>query len=219
SAEHIPAWGSGAGAKILFAIAVAFSVFQLWTSAYSPLPSQVVRSVHVGFLLLLLFGLYANASTAAAKRAALWLAAIVAFALSLYHWIFYEDLVVRAGEPNTLDIVIGILVIALVFWAGKKMMGWTLPLICAIFLAYGLFGQYLPHPFNHRGYDFEQVIEVLFLGTEGIYGTPIYVSSSYIFLFILFGAFLERAGMIQLFNDIAMGTVGASRGGPAKVSV
>ncbi len=78
------------------------------------------------------------------------------------------------------------------------MMGWTLPLICAIFLAYGLFGQYLPQPFNHRGYDFEQVVEVLFLGTEGIYGTPIYVSSSYIFLFILFGAFLERAGMIQL---------------------
>ncbi|KAB2663722.1 TRAP transporter permease [Brucella tritici] len=219
SAEHIPAWGTGTGAKILFAIAVAFSVFQLWTSAYSPLPSQVVRSVHVGFLLLLLFGLYANASTVAAKRAAFWLAAIIAFVLSLYHWVFYEDLVIRAGEPNTLDIVIGILVVALVFWAGKKMMGWTLPLICAIFLAYGLFGQYLPHPFNHRGYDFEQVVEVLFLGTEGIYGTPIYVSSSYIFLFILFGAFLERAGMIQLFNDIAMGTVGASRGGPAKVSV
>ncbi len=99
---------------------MAFSVFQLWTSAYSPLPSQVVRSVHVGFLLLLLFGLYANASTDAAKRAAFWLAAIVAFALSLYHWIFYEDLVIRAGEPNTLDIVIGILVIALVFWAGKR---------------------------------------------------------------------------------------------------
>ncbi len=219
SAEHIPAWGAGAGAKILFAIAVAFSVFQLWTSAYSPLPSQVVRSVHVGFLLLLLFGLYANASTVAAKRAAFWLAAIVAFLLSLYHWVFYEDLVIRAGEPNTSDIIIGILVVALVFWAGKKMMGWTLPLICAIFLLYGLFGQYLPQPFNHRGYDFEQVVEVLFLGTEGIYGTPIYVSSSYIFLFILFGAFLERAGMIQLFNDIAMGTVGASRGGPAKVSV
>ncbi|MFC7066611.1 TRAP transporter permease [Brucella rhizosphaerae] len=219
SYEHIPGWGNGTGAKLLFAIAVAFSVFQLWTSAYSPLPSQVVRSIHVGFLLLLLFGLYANASTVAAKRAAFWLAAIVSFVLSLYHWIFYEDLVIRAGEPNTLDIVIGILVVVLVFWAGKKMMGWTLPLICAIFLAYGLFGQYLPHPLNHRGYDFEQVVEVLFLGTEGIYGTPIYVSSSYIFLFILFGAFLERAGMIQLFNDIAMGTVGASRGGPAKVSV
>ncbi|WP_273786574.1 TRAP transporter permease [Brucella intermedia] len=219
SAEHIPGWGSGAGARILFAIAVAFSVFQLWTSAYSPLPSQVVRSVHVGFLLLLLFGLYANAATDAARRTVFWLAAVVAFALMLYHWIFYEDLVIRAGEPSHTDIVIGVLAVGLVFWAGKKMMGWTLPLICLIFLAYGLFGQYLPHPFNHRGYDFEQVVEVLFLGTEGIYGTPIYVSSSYIFLFILFGAFLERAGMIQLFNDIAMGTVGASRGGPAKVSV
>ncbi|EEQ94645.1 TRAP transporter permease [Brucella intermedia] len=219
SAEHIPGWGSGAGARILFAIAVAFSVFQLWTSAYSPLPSQVVRSVHVGFLLLLLFGLYANAATDAARRTVFWLAAVVAFALSLYHWIFYEDLLIRAGEPSHTDIVIGVLAVGLVFWAGKKMMGWTLPLICLIFLAYGLFGQYLPHPFNHRGYDFEQVVEVLFLGTEGIYGTPIYVSSSYIFLFILFGAFLERAGMIQLFNDIAMGTVGASRGGPAKVSV
>ncbi len=211
SAEHIPGWGSGAGARILFAIAVAFSVFQLWTSAYSPLPSQVVRSVHVGFLLLLLFGLYANAATDAARRTVFWLAAVVAFALSLYHWIFYEDLLIRAGEPSHTDIVIGVLAVGLVFWAGKKMMGWTLPLICLIFLAYGLFGQYLPHPFNHRGYDFEQVVEVLFLGTEGIYGTPIYVSSSYIFLFILFGAFLERAGMIQLFNDIAMGTVGASR--------
>lgn len=219
SAEHIPGWGSGAGARILFAIAVAFSVFQLWTSAYSPLPSQVVRSVHVGFLLLLLFGLYANAATDAARRTVFWLAAVVAFALSLYHWIFYEDLLIRVGEPSHTDIVIGVLAVGLVFWAGKKMMGWTLPLICLIFLAYGLFGQYLPHPFNHRGYDFEQVVEVLFLGTEGIYGTPIYVSSSYIFLFILFGAFLERAGMIQLFNDIAMGTVGASRGGPAKVSV
>ncbi|MBC2886236.1 TRAP transporter permease [Ochrobactrum sp. CM-21-5] len=219
SAEHIPGWGFGQGARILFGIAVLFSVFQLWTSAYSPLPSQVVRSIHVGFLLLLLFGLYANASTASAKRALFWLAGLLAFGLSLYHWIFYEDLVIRAGEPNTPDIIIGVIVVAIVFWAGQKMMGWTLPLICAIFLAYGLFGQYLPSPLNHRGYDFEQVVEVLFLGTEGIYGTPIYVSSSYIFLFILFGAFLERAGMIQLFNDIAMGTVGASRGGPAKVSV
>ncbi len=219
SAEHIPGWGSGTGARLLFAIAVAFSVFQLWTSAYSPLPSQVVRSVHVGFLLLLLFGLYANAVTASAQRVLLWFAAAAAFVLSLYHWFFYEELVIRAGEPNMTDIVVGVLVVGLVFWAGKKMMGWTLPLICAIFLAYGLFGQYLPSPLNHRGYDFEQVVEVLFLGTEGIYGTPIYVSSSYIFLFILFGAFLERAGMIQLFNDIAMGTVGASRGGPAKVSV
>ncbi|MBK3745812.1 TRAP transporter permease [Paraburkholderia aspalathi] len=219
SAEHIPGWGIGNGAKLLFTIAVVFSAFQLWTAAYSPLASQVVRSIHVGFLLLLLFGLYANATGKSIMRALFWVTGIVAFIVSLYHWIYYEDLIIRAGEPNTPDIIVGIIAVMLVFWAGQKMMGWTLPLICAVFLIYGLFGQYLPSPLNHRGYDFEQVVEVLFLGTEGIYGTPIYVSSSYIFLFILFGAFLERAGMIQLFNDVAMGTVGASRGGPAKVSV
>ncbi|GHC77538.1 TRAP transporter permease [Limoniibacter endophyticus] len=219
SAEHIPGWGMGAGAKILFAIAIAFSAFQLWTAAYSPLASQIVRSVHVGFLLLLLFGLYANSTSQSGTRLLLWGTAIFAFVISLYHWRFHDDLIIRAGEPTTADIVVGVMAIALVFWAGQKMMGWTLPLICAAFLCYGLFGQYLPYPLNHRGYGFDQIVEVLFLGTEGIYGTPIYVSSSYIFLFILFGAFLERAGMIQLFNDVAMGSVGASRGGPAKVSV
>jgi len=220
AAEHIPGWGTGTAARILFAIAVTFSAFQLWTAAYSPLPSQVVRSVHVGFLMLLLFGLYANVRPASSVRSAFWwLLAVLAFALSLYHWVFYSDLILRAGEPNTADLIVGVMVTALVFLAGQRMMGWALPVICGLFLAYGLFGQYLPSPLNHRGYDFGQVIEALYLGTEGIYGTPIYVSSSYIFLFILFGAFLERAGMIQLFTDVALGTVGHTKGGPAKVSV
>jgi TRAP transporter 4TM/12TM fusion protein len=117
------------------------------------------------------------------------------------------------------DIVVGVIVVALVFEAGRRMMGPMLPIICAIFLSYGLFGQYLPSPLQTRGYDFYQVVDQMFLGTEGIYGTPIYVSSTYIFLFILFGAFLERAGMISLFTDLAMGTVGHARGGPAKVAV
>jgi len=86
-------------------------------------------------------------------------------------------------------------------------------------LAYGLFGQYLPGAFAHRGYGLDQIVGALGFGTEGIYGTPTYVSSSYIFLFILFGSFLEQAGMIRLFNDFAMGTVGHTRGGPAKVAV
>ena len=98
-------------------------------------------------------------------------------------------------------------------------MGAALPIICAVFLAYGLFGQYLPAPLDHRGYDFDQIVDQMFLGTEGIYGIPTYVSSTYIFLFILFGAFLEHAGMIQLFNDVALGLVGHARGGPAKVAV
>ena len=117
------------------------------------------------------------------------------------------------------DMIVGIVLLVLVFDATRRVMGLALPLICALFLLYGLFGEYLPGPFMHRGYGFDQIISTLSFGTEGIYGTPTYVSSTYIFLFILFGSFLERAGMITLFSDFAMGTVGHSRGGPAKVSV
>ena len=213
-------WGSGSAARLLFGIAVAFSAFQLWTAAYAPLPSQVIRAVHVGFLILLLFGLVANrGGKLGPQQAILWLLGIVGFAVGLYHWYFYSEILFRAGNPNDWDILVGCVAVALVFIAGWLMMGSALPIICALFLAYALFGQHLPSPLNHRGYDFSQIIDTLFLGTDGIYGTPIYVSSTYIFLFILFGAFLERAGMISLFTDVALGTVGHTRGGPAKVAV
>jgi TRAP transporter 4TM/12TM fusion protein len=213
-------WGHGLPGRAVYLIAVLFSVFQLWTAAYSPLPSQIVRSVHVGFLLLLTFTLLANRRGARdARFGADWAFGILAFAVGLYHWVFYEDLILRAGDPNAADLAVGVVALALVFEAARRLMGPALPLICAAFVAYALLGQYLPSPLNHRGYDFAQVVDQMFLGTEGIYGIPIYVSSSFIYLFILFGSFLERAGMIRLFTDVALGTVGHSRGGPAKVAV
>jgi TRAP transporter 4TM/12TM fusion protein len=213
-------FGGGLTGRVIFWLAVAFSCFQLFTAAWAFLPSQVIRSVHVGFLLLLVFALAAKSAPNRPLRFyALWALAILSFVLSFYHWVFYSDLIVRAGDPSTADIVVGVIVVALVFEGARRMMGIALPLICATFLAYALLGHLLPYPLNHRGYYFEQVAEQMYLGTEGIYGIPVYVSSTYIFLFILFGAFLERAGMIQLFNDIAMGTVGHARGGPGKVSV
>jgi TRAP transporter 4TM/12TM fusion protein len=98
-------------------------------------------------------------------------------------------------------------------------MGPALPIIAGLFLGYALWGQYMPGPFETRGYDLGQVIDHMAYGTEGIYGIPIYVSSTYIFLFILFGSFLERAGMIGLFSDVSLGLVGHRTGGAAKVSV
>jgi hypothetical protein len=213
-------FGADVTGRVIFWIAVTFSCFQIFTAAWAILPSQVVRSVHVGFLLLLLFALVARRAPAGSvKYLFFWALAIFSFAIGLYHWVFYVELIVRAGDPSTTDIVVGVIAIVLVFEAARRMMGIALPIICGAFLAYALLGHLLPNPLNHRGYYFEQVIEQVYLGTEGIYGIPTYVSSTFIFLFILFGAFLERAGMIQLFNDIAMGTVGHTRGGPAKVSV
>lgn len=212
-------WGEPRGRLLLKLIAIVFSAFQIWTAAYAALPSPVVRSLHVGFLLLLLFGLTANRRRGDAMAVAWAALAVVSFAAGLYHWVFYADLIQRAGMPTTPDLVAGVLVIGLVFLAGFRLMGPSLPLICLTFLLYGLFGEYLPAPLDHRPFFFDQVVDTLYLGTEGIYGTPTYVSSTYIFLFILFGAFLERAGMISLFTDVALGTVGHTRGGPAKVAV
>ena len=100
------------------------------------------------------------------------------------------------------------MLIVLVFEGARQLMGLPLTIMCGVFLAYCFFGQYLPPPLIHRGYDFAQIVDYFAYGTEGIYGTPVYVSAAYIFIFVVFAAFLERAGMIALFNDVALGLVG-----------
>ncbi len=210
SEEHAPSF-----VGVLFWVAVVFSVFQIVTAAYSPLSSQVVRAVHVGFLLVITFVLYPPM----ARPLLGWGLGIVAYGAGLYQWVFEADLIQRAGEMTRIDMVVGIITIVLVFEAARRIMGYALPLICLMFLAYGVFGQHLPGALAHRGFGLDQIVSQLGFGTEGIYGTPTYVSSSYIFLFILFGAFLEQAGMITLFTDFALGLFGHTKGGPAKVAV
>ncbi|MFN7166989.1 MAG: TRAP transporter permease [Pannonibacter sp.] len=207
--------------RLLFWIALTFSVFQIATAAHViDLPSQIVRAVHVGFLGLLAFPLVAASRHAnPAFRALAWLLAAASVGVAGYQWVEYTELLVRAGDPLPLDIAIGVVALVVVFAAAWAMMGIALPLIAGLFLAYCLFGEHLPPPLDHRGYDFAQVIEHMAYGTEGIYGIPVYVSSSFIFLFILFGSFLERAGMIKLFTDVSLGLVGHATGGAAKVAV
>ena len=206
---------------LLFWIAVAFSLFQLATALnLLILPSQIVRAVHVGFLTLLVFPLIGAAKgEGMGWRIAGWVLALAGVGVALYQWVFYRDLIVRSGYPTTADLVVGVILIAVVLLGALRAMGPALPIISGFFLLYCFFGQYMPSPLDTRGYDFGQVINQMAFGTEGIYGTPVYVSSTYIFLFILFGAFMERAGMIQFFTDVALGLVGHARGGAAKVAV
>jgi len=184
------------------------------------LPSQVVRAIHVGFLTLVAGAMLANhRSGSSLMRAVGWIVGLIGFCIGLYHWFLYAELVNRSGELTHADLVVGVAAIAILFYLVWRVMGPALPIVAGIFLAYCLFGNYLPAPFDHRGYSLEQVIEHMSFGTEGLYATPTLVSATYIFLFILFGAFLERAGMIQLFTDVAMGLFGGAKGGPAKVAV
>jgi TRAP transporter 4TM/12TM fusion protein len=215
------AFGWNLEGRLLFWTAVAFSAFQLATAAHVlNVPSQVVRAVHVGFLLLLGLPFIAAATARpGVLRALAWALGVIGFGVGLYQWAFYSDLLQRAGDPTEIDMVVGVVSLAILFIAAWRIMGPALPIISAVFLSYALWGEYLPAPLDHRPYDFTQIIDQMAYGTEGIYGVPTYVSSSYIFLFILFGVFLERTGMIQLFTDVSLGMVGHAKGGAAKVAV
>ena len=213
------------GGKALFvlsALALCFSIYQLVVAAFHPFSSLVTRALHVGFLLALTFILYP--AFGKGKRLSKvgigdTVLASGAFVLSTYQWVYEGDLIQRAGDPTTLDLWVGSAMVLLTFEAARRILGLALPIVCGLFLLYGLFGQHLPGDLAHRGYDFAQIVDQLGFGTEGIFGIPTLVSATYIFLFILFGTFLEHAGMIHLFNSIALGFVGHTKGGAAKVSV
>ena len=123
--EGLPeGFGEGRAGQVAFGIAVAFSAFQLWTAAYGSLPSQVVRAMHVGFLLLLGFALLANLRAGSqALKAWFWLLGVLGFATGVYNWVFYAELIRRAGFLTTADLVVGTVLIFLVFEAARRLMG------------------------------------------------------------------------------------------------
>ncbi|MBL8573937.1 MAG: TRAP transporter permease [Hyphomicrobiaceae bacterium] len=209
--------GSVDGWLAWLTLAVAFGLITRFAGG---MPSQLVRAIHVGFLCLVAGAVMASHFRAGVVAKGLgWGLGLTGFAVGVYHWHFYEELMLNVGSLSHLDTAVGVTALALLFFFVWRTMGIALPIVAAVFVAYTLFGNHLPAPLNHRGYGFEQVIEHFSFGTEGIYGIPTLVSATYIFLFILFGAFLERAGMIGLFTDVAIGLFGATRGGPAKVAV
>ncbi len=209
------------GLLALLTLAVTYAILVRYAGG---LPSQVLRAMHVGFLCLV-GALALSASLAKKKdrrhvdRWLLWLLGAVGLLAGLYQWAFYFDLVQRSGDLLTQDLIVGMLGLAVLFALVWRVLGPALPIMAGIFLAYCLFGNHLPAPLDHRGYDVAQVIEHMVFGTEGIYGTPILVSATYIFLFILFGSFMEQAGIIRFFNEISMAAFGRARGGPGKVCV
>src|SRR3569623_1774496 len=199
-------FGPGWWGSVAYIIGITFSAFQIMVAAWNFLPSQAVRGIHVGFLILLSYGLVANFTAKTNFQRMLgWATGGIGFYSGLYQWLYYADLIQRDGDPSRLDLVIGTILAILIFDETRRLMGWALPLMCGACIIYWAFGQYLPSPLNHRGYYFDQIITHLSYGTEGFYGVPIYVSATYIFLFILFGSFLERAGMIQLITAETLG--------------
>lgn len=207
--------------KLVTILAVGLALFHLITSFTGPLITLKHRALHTGIILVLVFLLYPSRKKAPQRRASVidFLLALLSVATIAYIFVDYLGIVNRAGLPSASDMTFSILIVILVLEGGRRVVGNGLTLLCSLFLLYAYFGPYLPRIIAHRGYAIDDIVTYMYLTTEGIYGTAIGVSATYIFLFVLFGAFLNRTGMGQLFNDAAMAISGHTAGGPAKVAV
>ncbi|MCX7781435.1 MAG: TRAP transporter permease [Negativicutes bacterium] len=212
---------TGALAKVIAAIAILTSLFHLYTAGFGVLEAIKQRSIHLTFILVLVFFLYP--ASRKSPRNSITAIDLCLSALAIYVGVYlftqYDDLANRGGVTTSLDIYTGALLCLLVLEAARRATGKELPIMALLFIGYALFGNYIPGEFGHRGYSLERIIDHMFLTTEGIYGVALGVSSTYIFLFILFGAFLAETGMAKFFNSLAMGIAGSSPGGPAKVAI
>ncbi|MBY0087982.1 TRAP transporter permease [Brevibacillus brevis] len=206
---------------ISFGLLVLFSLYQLSSTLFFTLPPQIHRPIHLAFGLALVYLLYAGTSKGNNHKIGIvnMILALLGVFVSLYWVIDYEGLVTRTGNYTTLDMVVGGIAVVLVLEAARRVVGIPIALIATIFLLYTYLGPYMPGFLEHRGNDVERIIGHSYYTLEGILGTPLAVSSTFIFLFILFGAFLEKTGVGEYFNDLSLVIAGRRIGGPAKVAV
>ncbi len=204
-------------------ICILYSLFHLYIT-FNPMPALLQRSVHVGVGFALIFLIFPANKTSSRKKVAwydwIW------FALSLSGMAYliyeYQDIVTsRGGIANQTDVIFSIITVICVLEGSRRITGWILPILASIFLLYPFISHldFMPDRLLTRPYDFGDIFGQLFLKTEGLYSVAIGASVTFIFLFILFGAFLARSGMGQLFNDLALALAGDKKGGPAKVAV
>jgi len=202
-------------------VSLAFCAFQLYATLSGAVTAQILRATHLAFVMLLGFLLYPASrkmplNTLPVYDVALGLAGLSCW---LYIALNFDTVVRRAGAYLPMDIVIGVIGIAILFEACRRIAGLPILFIAGAFILYAFAGPYLPGFLNHRGYSFSRVVAHLFYNTEGIMGTPIGACATFIFLFMMFGSFLEKTGIGQFFIDICNAIAGGASGGPAKVAV
>lgn len=227
------------GAIVL--LCIAWSCFQLYI-AEVPTNSFIARSWHLGFAIVLVFlaypafkhhqpprwvrvlhGLLPFLRSTRSNREYIpvfdILLAIVAAAGALYIWWDFDGIITRQGLPSETDVWMGVITMVLLLEAARRSLGPALSLICMVFIAYAFVGPWMPDLLRHRGIPLDFFMNDMYMSTTGIFGVPLGVSTSFVFLFVLFGAFLDKAGAGKYFIDIAFAGLGDKRGGPAKAAV
>ena len=213
----------GATAWIITILAVAMSAFHLYMAGIGRMPSNQMRMIHLGFVMGLIFLLYPwrhNKDGSLVKINFFdYVLAAAGIGTNLYLFFNTDSISTRGGVLFTPDYIVGGITILLVLEATRRCLGKELSILAIVFLLYAKFGRLLPGALMHRGFSTKRLIDHMFISAEGIYGIPLGVSATVIFLFILFGAFLSETGLSEFFTKIATSAAGDKPGGPAKVAI
>ena len=218
----------GPTATLIFGVALAWALFQLWYA--SPLPFALsigilndteARAIHLAFALFLAFLAWPAFSGSPRDRVPVvdWLLAFAGAFAAAYLMLFYRELATRPGQPTTTDIVVATVGLVLLLEATRRSVGWPMAALAALFIAYCMGGPYLPEVLQHKGASLNRLLSHMWLTTEGVFGIALGVSTGTIFVYVLFGTLLDRAGGGNYMMQVSFAALGHLRGGPAKVAV
>jgi TRAP transporter 4TM/12TM fusion protein len=219
---------SGFSGRVIFAVGLAWALFQLWYA--SPLPftfgfgilnDTEARALHLAFALFLAFMAWPAFSGSPRDRVPaqdIVLALVGAFA-GAYLLLFYKELATRPGQPTQMDVVVASMGLLLLLEATRRAVGWPMAVLALIFIGYAMLGPYMPEVLQHKGASLNRLLSHLWLTTEGVFGIALGVSTGAIFVYVLFGSLLDRAGGGNYMMQVSFAALGHLRGGPAKVAV
>ena len=214
--------------KLLFVVCIGWSLVQLWYASPLPFTLRVfvlnateMRSLHLGLAMFLAYLAYPFGKRSSRESVPLhdWAMAIVGGFCAAYLFLFYRELSTRPGEPSALDVAVALTGILLLLEATRRVVGPPMAIIASLMLTYAFAGPYMPDAIAHKGVSLAKAVSHYWVTTEGVFGVALGVSASYIFLFVLFGALLEKAGAGGYFIKVAYALLGHLRGGPAKAAV
>ncbi len=206
--------------KIMTVLCVTLAVFQLYAAGSGLVDDSVVMSVHLGFILMIIYMLFPATSKSNQVNPEILdlILGVLGFVSAMYVAVFAEKIQLQMGIPTTVDIVFGCITILLILEAARRALGKALPIIAIVFMLFAFFGNYMPGVFRNSGYSIKQIVKLIYLTDEGIFGTALNTSATYVILFIFFGAIMSEIGMSKFLNNFALAVAGRSVGGPAKVS-
>jgi TRAP transporter 4TM/12TM fusion protein len=207
---------SGKTETFVTAVAVIMSLVHLY-AAPGIIMTQVLRGIHVGFVLFLSFLVFPSSRRRGSRI--LWydyLLSLLGIAVIAYMLADFDDFIYRSVVPNIWDKVFGVILVVLILEATRRTTGWIIPAVVLAFLAYAVAGPWLPNPWTHRGYDLDRIVGHMYMTLEGIFGVPIDVSSTFIILFTIYGAFLEASGAGKFFIDFSFAAMGGKPTGAGR---